>query len=144
MFNKLKQLFTKSVPAPVPAKKPRTPRKQKEAPVVAELSEKDRATAAGEPYIKVTQFEMDIKDIHTGNFTMDFNDKFVLNLIRAGYKMKDTDTDNDVVDRWFTQICRSIVMEQYEQEMADPANRGLDDVRPITKRNLGDGKVEVS
>lgn len=148
MFDKLKNIFKKPEPPPLPPakeKKPRAPRKPKVVATPPELSEKEKATAAGEPYVNVVSFEMNAKDIHTGDFTIDFNDKFVLNLIRAGYKIKDTDTDVDIVDRWFTQICRSIVLEQLEQVEADPANRGADNVRPpVTKRNLGDGKVEIS
>ena len=132
---------------PPPPKKPRAPRKPKEVvpPPPPELSEKEKATAAGEPYVNVVNFEMNAKDIHTGDFTIDFNDKFVLNLIRAGYKIKDTDTDVDIVDRWFTQICRSIVLEEYEQAVADPVNRGADDVRPpAVVRDIGAGRKEIS
>ncbi len=147
MFNKIKKLFTKSEPvrAAPKEKKPRKPRLPKvEAPPPV-LTPKEIATAAGEPYVEVLKFDMDQKDIHTGNFTIDFNDKFVLNLIRAGYKKKDSDTDNDIIDRWFTEICRSIVLEQYEQAVADPVNRGADDVRPpAQERDLGDGRREIS
>lgn len=149
MFDKIKNLFKKPEPPP-PAppkaeKKPRAPRKPKVVAPPPELSAKEKATAAGEPYVNVTKFEMNSTDIHTGDFTIDYNDKFVLNLIRSGYKIKDTDTDDDIVDRWFTQICRSIVLEQFEQVVADPGNRGADNVRPpAVRKNLGDGKVEIS
>lgn len=149
MFDKFKKWWNYDIGGntlpPSPPKKPRAPRKPKVVAPPPELSAKDKATAAGEPYVNVVSFEMNAKDIHTGDFTIDFNDKFVLNLIRAGYKIKDTDTDVDIVDRWFTQICRSIVLEQFEQVEADPVNRGADDVRPpAVKKNLGDGKVEIS
>lgn len=158
MFDKLKNWFgsganvnapstqSRPEPPPSPPKKPRAPRKPKAvAPPPPELSEKEKATAAGEPYVNVVNFEMNAKDIHTGDFTIDFNDKFVLNLIRAGYKIKDTDTDVDIVDRWFTQICRSIVLEEYEQAVADPVNRGADDVRPpAVVRDIGAGRKEIS
>lgn len=146
MFDKIKSIFKK--PEPPPPKKVRVPRKPKAPtppPAPPVLSEKDRATAAGEPFVSVLSFEMNPADIHTGDFTIDFNDKFVINLIKAGYKIKDTDTDNDIVDRWFTQICRSIVLEEYEQAVADPVNRGADDVRPPAhERDLGDGRKEIS
>jgi hypothetical protein len=149
MFDKFKKWWNYDIGGntlpPPPPKKPRAPRKPKVVSTPPELSAKDKATAAGEPYVNVVSFEMSATDIHTGDFTIDFNDKFVLNLIRAGYKIKDTDTDVDIVDRWFTQVCRSIVLEQFEQVEADPVNRGADDVRPpAVKRNLGDGKVEIS
>jgi hypothetical protein len=61
------------------------------------------------------------------------------------FYQKETDTDEMVVDRWFQTVCRNIALEVYEQEVADPLNRGTDDIRPpAVKKNLGDGKVEIS
>jgi hypothetical protein len=148
MFNKIKNLFKKPEPEkvdPPVVAKPRKPRKKKEAPTAApipQLTAKELATQRGEPWVEVTHFEIDSQDIQTGNFTIDFNDKFVINLIKAGYKYKEGDSDHDIVDRWFTQICRSIVLEQHEQMMADPENRS--DMRVVRTRNLGDGRTEVS
>jgi hypothetical protein len=62
-------------------------------------------------------------------------------LIKAGYKQKDTDTDDIIADRWFQVVCRNIALEVYEQVVADPDNR---DVRPIRTRDLGNGRTEVS
>jgi len=62
-------------------------------------------------------------------------------LIRAGYKMRDDDTDTMIVDRWWTAICRNIALEVYEQAQADPLNR---DIRPVQQRDLGNGRTEVS
>ncbi len=45
--------------------------------------------------------EIDPADVNNGAFELDWNDKFIINLIRAGYKQKDTDTDDVIVDRWF-------------------------------------------
>jgi hypothetical protein len=79
--------------------------------------------------------------MHNGAFELDWNDKFVLNLIKSGYKQRDDDTDNIIVDRWFQVVCRNIALEVYEQVVADPTNR---DVRPIQTRDLGNGRTEVS
>lgn len=148
MFDKLKNIFKKPEPPPAQTKaekKPRAPRKPKVVAPPPELSAKEKATGAGEPYVEVLKFDMDPNDIHTGNFTIDYNDKFLANLIRAGYKKKATDTDNDIVDRWFTEICRNIVLEEYEQVVAAPGNRGADDVRPpAVKKDIGDGRAEIS
>ena len=119
-------------------KKPRKPRVKK--PTV-ELSAKEKATQAGEPYINILSMDIDPNDINSGAFELDWNDKFILNLVRAGYKYKDSDTDIDLVNRWFSQICRNIALEVYEQVVADPLNR---DVRPVQKRDLGNGRTEVS
>ena len=136
MFEKLKNLFKK--PEPVKEKKPR---KVKEKKVEPQLTEKEKATAAGEPYINIVRMVVDPNDINSGSVELDFNDKFVLNLIRAGYKMKDTDTDNDIVDRYWVNLCRATVLETFEQEIADPDNR---DSRVIRTKDLGNGRTEVS
>jgi hypothetical protein len=145
MFDKIKNLFKK--PEVIPeVKKEKKPRKPKEKKVVAELTEKEKATAAGEPYVNILRMEIDPNDINSGSVELDFNDKFVLNLIRAGYKMKDTDTDNDIVDRWWTNLCRATVLETFEQEMADPEKRvnSNSDMRNVRTKDLGDGRTEVS
>jgi hypothetical protein len=64
-----------------------------------------------------------------------------VNLIRAGYKIKETDTDNDIVDRWWVQLCKSTVLELYDQQVADPTNR---DLRTVRTKDLGNGRTEVS
>ena len=146
MFDKLKNLFKKTEPVVAPVeKKPRKPRKPKEAPTPPVLSEKERATAAGEPYIAILKVDIDPNNINNGGFELDWNDKFVINLIRAGYKGKPEDTDNVIVDRWFQTVCRNIALEEYEQAVADPLNRGTDDVRPPAEvRDIGDGRKEIS
>ena len=144
MLDKLKSIFKKSEPVIEPVKaepKIKKPRKPKEPKVEKVLSEKEKATLAGEPYIAITKVDIDPNDMHNGAFELDWNDKFIINLIKAGYKQKDTDTDDVIADRWFQVVCRNIALEVYEQVQADPTNR---DVRPIQTRDLGDGRTEVS
>lgn len=146
MLDKIKNLFKKSEPPKIEkpeVKKPevKKPRKPKAKKVEAEVSAKEKANLAGEPYINILGLEIDPNDIHNGAFELDWNDKFVMNLIRAGYKQKDTDTDNVIVERWFQNVCRNIALEMYEQQQADPTNR---DLRPIQTRDLGNGRTEVS
>jgi hypothetical protein len=147
MLSKLKQFLgiskeeTKVVEAPK-AKKPRA----KKVKTEKILSAKEQATAAGEPYIDIVKVEIDANNINAGQFEMDWNDKFILNLIRAGYKIKDTDKDSDIVDRWFQQVCRNVALEVYEQEQADPDNRMRNEslLRQNTITDIGNGKKEIS
>jgi hypothetical protein len=138
MFDKLKNLFKKPEPVKV-EEKPKKPRKPKEKKV--ELTDKEKATMAGEPYVNIVKMTVDPNDIHNGEFELDFNDKFVLNLTKAGYKMKEDDTDMVIVDRWFQTVCRNVALEMYEQTQADPSNR---DMRNVVTKNLGNGRTEVS
>lgn len=144
MFDKIKNLFKKPEPVKAPEalpkpKKERKPRNKKEEP---NLSAKEIATANNEPYINILKIELDPSDIHNGAFELDWNDKFVLNLVRAGYKIREDDTDQQIVDRWFQTVCRNIALEIYEQEQADPTKR--DDLRVIRSKDIGNGRSEVS
>ncbi len=64
----------------------------------------------------------------------------IADLIRHGYQMNPKDTDADIVDRWFTAVCRNVVLETYEQEQAMNPERD----RVVKTRNIGDGRTEVS
>jgi hypothetical protein len=143
MFDKLKKLFQKR-PEPTaqePVKKEPKPRAPKEE---VKLSPKELATKNGEPYIHVVSMEIDSTNVNNGAFELDWNDKFILNLIRAGYKKKDEDTEDVIVDRWFQTVCRNIALEVYEQQQADPDMRGMRDMRNIQTKDLGNGRTEVS
>jgi hypothetical protein len=117
-------------------------RKQKIISEVAKevaKSAKQVATEKGEPYIEILSMDIDPNNLHNGSFELDWNDKFVANLVRAGYQMDPKDTDADIVDRWFTAVCRNIVLETYEQYEA----MGLSN-RVVQSRDIGDGRSEVS
>jgi len=96
---------------------------------------KELATEAGEPWVEVISMEIDKDNPGAGSFELDWNDKFVANLVRAGYQGK---KDQDLVDNWFRSVCQNVVMENYEQEQADPDNR------PSNRKDLGNGRTEVS
>lgn len=147
MKNFFKNLFSKPEPPPVKPSKPDKSRKPRKPKVVEEpthLSPKEIATQNNEPYINVLGMEINPDDPHIGAFTFDYNDKFILNLVKAGYKLQPTDTDQMLVDRWFQNVCRNIALEMYEQEIADPDKRELDSLRIIRTRDIGDGRSEVS
>jgi len=97
------------------------------------------ADAKGEPWVSVVAVELDPDNIGNGAFELDWNDKFITNLARAGFKGK---TDADLVDQWFADVCRNVVAENFEQW---EANQPMGDrPRVINRRDLGDGKTEVS
>jgi len=100
------------------------------------LTPKELATKAGEPWVQVLGLEVDLENLNQGAFELDWNDIFIAKLIRAGYRGK---VDADIVDQWFQNVCRNVVLETWEQEEA--MNPDLDE-RNNTK-NLGDGRREV-
>lgn len=124
-FNKLKTLFKKEKKAERPAPAPKK-------------TAKEIATEKGEPYVSIVNFDLDPANMHQGAFELDWNDKFIANLVRAGYQKNKDDTDADIVDRWFQNICRHVVMETWEQEQA------INPIRYTKVRDIGDGRSEVS
>lgn len=83
-------------------------------------STKQIATEKGEPFVTVVSFELDPNSLGNGSFELDFNEIFVARLVKAGYTGKN---DYEIVDQWFNTICRNIVLETFEQDMADPDKR---------------------
>jgi hypothetical protein len=127
-----KEVLPKSVVPDEPArskveKKPKAPKK----------TAKELATEKGEPYVNIISVELDPENIGNGAFELDWNDFFVAKLVRTGYKGKD---DAQIVDQWFQDVCRNVVMETFEQYEAN-------NPRPSTgvkRRDLGDGRSEIS
>jgi hypothetical protein len=114
-------------------------KKKKIAEVAVEQtkSAKQLATDAGEPYFAVLSMDIDPDDINSGAFEFDWNDKMIADLVRHGYQMDPRDTDADIVDRWFTAVCRNVVLETAEQYEAMST-------RVVKSRDMGDGRSEVS
>jgi hypothetical protein len=77
----------------------------------AKKSAKDLATEAGEPYVAIVGMDIDPENLHQGSFELDWNTIFVTRLVKAGYMMKKDDTDAEIVDRWFQNVCRHVVMK---------------------------------
>ena len=125
IFKKIK----KDNKAPVPPA-PKTEKPKKTA--------KEIATERDEPYVAILSLDVDPNNLHQGAFELDWNEKFVANLIRAGYMMKRDDLDSEIVDRWFQNICRHVVMETWEQEQAMNPNRYT------RTKDLGNGRREIS
>ena len=49
-------------------------------------TEKEIATEKGEPWVTIVSLDLDENDINQGAFELDWNEKFVANLVRAGYQ----------------------------------------------------------
>jgi hypothetical protein len=109
-------------------------------PKASEKTAKQIATEKGEPYVAIVTMDIDPNNLHQGAFELDWNEIFIARLVKAGYMMKPTDADSDIVDRWFQNVCRHVVMETWEQDQAmrNSAN-GY-----VHTRDIGDGRTEIS
>jgi len=122
--------------APDP-KEPPAPREKKvrEDPKTA----KEIANEKKEPYVNIVSLDVDLNNLHQGAFELDWNEIFVARLVKAGYMIKKDDTDAEIVDRWFQNVCRHVVMETWEQEEAI-AKSGM----WVRSTDVGNGRSEVS
>ena len=109
-------------------------------PKAPEKTAKQKATENNEPYVAILAMDIDPNNLHQGAFELDWNEIFIARLVKAGYMMKPTDADSDIVDRWFQNVCRHVVMETWEQDQAmrNSAN-GY-----VHTRDIGDGRSEIS
>jgi hypothetical protein len=101
------------------------------------LTEKEQATKDSKPWINVLNFTLNTDNTDIGSFELDWNDIFIAQLKAVGYK---GESEEKIVDQWFQNICRNILMENYEQDIADPEKRMK---LPINKVHLGDGRFSV-
>jgi len=109
-------------------------------PRAPEKTAKQLATENNEPYVAILTMDIEPNNLHQGAFELDWNEIFIARLVKAGYMMKPTDADSDLVDRWFQNVCRHVVMETWEQEQAI-RNSGAQYVRT---RDIGNGRSEIS
>ena len=98
------------------------------------MSPKEAATAKNEAYIAVLDTKVNPENPRNGFFELDWNEQFVLQLKVAGYF---GETDEEIVDRWFQDLCRNIGNETG----VDMDRRGAG---YINVNNLGNGKSEIS
>ena len=108
-------------------------------PRAPEKTAKELATEKGEPYVAILSMDIDPANLHQGAFELDWNEIFIARLVKAGYMMKPTDADSDIVDRWFQNVCRHVVMETWEQDQA--MRNSVSGY--VHTRDIGDGRSEV-
>jgi hypothetical protein len=75
--------------------------------------DKNMATHKGEEYVRVVGMELDENKPGQGFFELDFNENFVEYLAKAGYDGLEPD---QIVDNWFSDLCKNIVLNDLEDE----------------------------
>jgi hypothetical protein len=106
----------------------------KEAERLAKMTPKELATSKKEPWVAVLETHINKDNIRNGFFELDWNEYFVLQLRTAGYL---GETEEEVVDEWFTELCRNLGNE----EGIDMSRRGAGYVNRALR---DDGRTEVS
>ena len=96
-------------------------------------SEKEAATAKGEPWVAVLDTQVNPDNIRNGFFELDWNNEFIEQLLDAGYS---GESNEQIVDAWF----RTIAMQVLDDQGADKnRDMGYINVKPLDK-----DKSEVS
>lgn len=95
--------------------------------------EKEEATRKHEPYIAIINMDVDYDHLDGGSFEFEWNEVFIARLLKAGYQGK---TDADLIDQWFNNVCRHVVLETYEQDEAD--------LHPVKSKKLDGGRREYN
>jgi hypothetical protein len=108
----------------------------KKAEELAKMTPKERATAAGEPWVAVLDTHVNRDNVRNGFFELDWNEYFILQLKQAGYGT-DGDPDEGIVDRWFRDLAGNMLAEAGQVE----PNRSIGGFINVNK--LGNGKAEV-
>ena len=80
----------------------------------AKLTPKEQATKNEEPWFTIVNVEIDNDNPRNGAFELDWNEYFVTMLRSHGLT---GDTDEEIVDQWFQDLCKQIALEQYDEEV---------------------------
>ena len=96
------------------------------------ITRKKTKHASDKPWVKVLNMNVNPENPRNGFFELDWNDEFVNMLKQNGYLGA---TDEEIVDRWFQTLCRTIGNEQG----VDVTGSGY---VQINRRD--DGKTEIS
>lgn len=85
-------------------------RKASEEEAIAKMAPKDRATAKGEPWVGVLETHVNKDNVKNGFFELDWNEEFIVKLRKEGYGFE-SDNDEDIIDRWFRELCAGVVVD---------------------------------
>lgn len=77
---------------------------------LAKLSAKEKATRKKEPWVGVLETHVNKDNARNGFFELDWNVYFIENLKSEGYGVEG-DTEEDIVDRWFRELCANVVVD---------------------------------
>jgi len=100
------------------------------------LTPKEIANKRKEPWVDVLSFKVNQDNIRNGFYELDWNDYFILELKREGYGY-DGDPDEEIVDRWFRDICLNAAAETG----VDLTNRSAGYIN-LTKLTGGNAEVQ--
>ena len=88
-------------------------KKKKEEPKPVPKPKKGHPKDGKEPWVDVIEVKLDVENPSNGYFELDWNQPFVAMLRENGYEGNE---DEMIVDKWFSDLCKTIVREEIEDE----------------------------
>ena len=98
---------------------------------LAKLTPKERATRKKEPWVGVINTHVNKENERNVFFELDWNQHFVLKLKQEGYGVEG-DPDEEIVDRWFRELCASVITDG---DYGGPVNTGSLDIDTVKRNN---------
>lgn len=95
------------------------------------LSDKERATRRKEPWVGVIETHVNKENVRNGFFELDWNKYFIEQLREQGYGLEG-DPDEEVVDRWFRELCANVVVDG---DYGGAITTGSLDIQAIKREN---------
>ena len=95
------------------------------------MSEKERATRKKEPWVGVIETHVNKENVRNGFFELDWNTYFIEQLRQQGYGFEG-DSEEDIVDRWFRELCANVVVDG---DFGGAVDTGILDVEAIKRDN---------
>ena len=95
------------------------------------ISDKEKATMKKEPWVGVLNTHVNKENVRNGFFELDWNDYFIVQLKQQGYGVEG-DPDEEVVDRWFRELCANVVVDG---DYGGPLDTGSLDISSVKKEN---------
>lgn len=98
------------------------------------LSAKDLATKKKQPWVGVIDTHINKDNVKNGFFELDWNDLFIKRLIKEGYGV-DNDKHEEIVDRWFRELCANVVVDGDFGGPLDGIQTGNIDINNVKRNN---------
>jgi hypothetical protein len=99
-----------------------------------QLSAKDLATKKKQPWVGVIDTHINKENVRNGFFELDWNDLFIKRLIKEGYGV-DNDKHEEIVDRWFRELCANVVVDGDFGGPLDGLQTGNIDINNVKRNN---------
>lgn len=100
--------------------------------------EKQMATINEEPWVNIVDMEVAKSRHESTKFEIDWNEYFVKHLRENGYETHPTVPDDEVVNVWFMELCRTVALETYDNTGTFTEDSA--DALQMAKDNLMGGK----